>query len=181
MTEHEEAWASAMRSANRGDADAYARLLSDVARALRRVIAYDSIRLGLGGTDVEDVLQDALLAIHLKRHTWDETRPIVPWLRAIAHYKALDHARRSGRRVSVPIESVAEIIPAPEPEPELPASTGRFLEMLPRRQREVLEALALDGASIREAAERLKMSEGAVRVALHRGLAALAAKLGGSE
>lgn len=114
-----------------------------MSRALRRVIAYDSARLNLGSSDVEDVLQDALLAIHLKRHTWDETRPIVPWLRAIAHYKVLDHARRSRRRVTVPVESVAEIIPAPQPEPDLPASTGRFLEMLPRRQREVLEALAL--------------------------------------
>ena len=181
MTEHEEAWASAMRSANRGDADAYAHLLSDVARALRRVIASDSIRLGLGGSDVEDVLQDALLAIHLKRHTWDESRPLVPWLRAIARYKVLDHARRNKRRVTVPVEDLAEFLPGPEPEPALPGSASRFLDMLPRRQREVVEALALNGMSVRDAAQRLRMSEGAVRVALHRGLAALAAKFGGSE
>jgi RNA polymerase sigma-70 factor (ECF subfamily) len=181
VTEHEEAWASAMRAVNRGDAGAYARLLSDIARALRRVIAYESARLGLSGSDVEDVLQDALLAIHLKRHTWDETRPIVPWLRAIAHYKLIDHARRTKRPVSVPVESMAEILPSPEPEPSLPGSAARFLDMLPRRQREVVQALALDGVSIRDAARRLRMSEGAVRVALHRGLAALAAKFGGSE
>src|SRR3712207_845216 len=132
-------------------------------RALRRVIASDLGRLGLGGSDVEDVLQDVLLAIHLKRHTWDEA-PLVPWLRAIAHYKVLDHARRNRRRVTVPAETMAEILPSPEPEPALPSSAGRLLEMLPRRQREVLEALALDGVSIREAAQRLKMSEGAVRV-----------------
>ena len=181
MTEHEEVWANAMRSANRGDADAYARLLSDVARSLRRVIAYDSIRLGLSGSDVEDVLQDTLLAIHLKRHTWDESRPIVPWLRAIAHYKVLDHARKNKRRLTVPVETMAEILPSPEPEPSLPGSAGRFLEILPPRQRDVLQALTLDGVTIREAAQRLRMSEGAVRVALHRGLKALAAKFGGSE
>ena len=134
MTEHEEVWANAMRSANRGDADAYARLLSDVARSLRRVIAYDSIRLGLSGSDVEDVLQDTLLAIHLKRHTWDESRPIVPWLRAIAHYKVLDHARKNKRRLTVPVETMAEILPSPEPEPSLSGSAGRFLEILPPRQ-----------------------------------------------
>jgi RNA polymerase sigma-70 factor (ECF subfamily) len=49
---------------------------------------------------------------------------------------------------------------------------------LPARQRDVVRAVGLEGASIREAAERLEMSEGAVRVALHRGLAALAARCG---
>ncbi len=179
MIEHEDAWADAMRAANRGDAEAYARLLSDVAHALRRSISYDLSRLGLSISEAEDILQEALLAIHLKRHTWDQTRPIVPWLRAIARYKALDHARKSKERVSIPIEIVADMLPAPEADMTFTGSADRFLEKLPRRQREVVQALALDGASIRDAAARLKMSEGAVRVALHRGLAALAAKFGG--
>lgn len=180
MTEHEDAWADAMRAANRGNAEAYARLLSDMAQALRRSISYDLSRLGLSIGEAEDILQETLLAIHLKRHTWDETRPIVPWLRAIARYKALDHARRSKERVSIPVETMADVLPAPEAEATFAGSADRFLEKLPRRQREVVKALALDGASIRDAAARLKMSEGAVRVALHRGLAALAAKFGGS-
>lgn len=176
MAEREETWAHAMRAANRGDAVAYARLLGEVAHALRRSIAFDLSRLGLSVSEAEDVLQETLLAIHLKRQTWDEARPIMPWLRAIARHKVLDHARRSRHRVSVPIETLAEVLPAPEAEIVFTGSVDHILEVLPRRQRDVVRALAVDGASIRDAAARLRMTEGAVRVALHRGLAALAAK-----
>jgi RNA polymerase sigma-70 factor (ECF subfamily) len=51
------------------------------------------------------------------------------------------------------------------------------LEALPARQRDVLQSIAVDSASIKETAAKLSMSEGAVRVALHRGLASLTAKL----
>ncbi|WP_243369340.1 sigma factor-like helix-turn-helix DNA-binding protein [Microvirga solisilvae] len=181
MTEHEQAWSDAMRAANRGDAEAYAHLLQQMTGPLRRVIASDLSRLGLSISDGEDVLQEALLAIHLKRETWDETRPIVPWVRAIARHKVLDHARKNRKPANLPLESVAELLPSPEPEPTIIGGAGPFLDRLPRRQREVLRALALDGNSIREAAQRLRMSEGAVRVALHRGLSALARKLGGTS
>jgi len=118
-----------------------------------------------------------LLAIHLKRQTWDDTLPFGPWLRAIARNKLIDAMRRRGRRDHVPIEDFAETLAgdAAEPTP-VPGQLDHHLQRLPERQRSVVTAISLDGASIREAAVRLKMSEGAVRVALHRGLAALAAK-----
>jgi RNA polymerase sigma-70 factor (ECF subfamily) len=48
---------------------------------------------------------------------------------------------------------------------------------LPARQREVLQSIAVESASIKDTARKFAMSEGAVRVALHRGLASLTAKL----
>jgi RNA polymerase sigma-70 factor (ECF subfamily) len=129
--------------------------------------------------DVEDVVQETLLAVHLKRHTWDETRPFGPWLRAIAHHKLVDGLRRRGRRIEVPVEDFADVLPTPAPDPDRSVGDAeRYLQALSPKQRDVVRAVTLEGATAREAGLKLNMSEGAVRVTLHRGLAALAAKFG---
>ena len=123
-------------------------------------------------------MQEILLAVHLKRHTWDPAAPFGPWLFAIARNKLIDVLRKRGRRVFVDIDDFADMLPSEPPREQLPAGeAGAHLEKLPQRQREVLQSVAIDSASIRETAAKLSMSEGAVRVALHRGLASLAAKL----
>ena len=63
--------------------------------------------------------------------------------------------------------------PRPRPASEVAAQ----LQTLPARQRDVLQSIAVDSASIKDTAAKFSMSEGAVRVALHRGLASLTAKL----
>jgi len=174
----DEEWTDLMRSANAGDTAAYQRLLKAVTPVLRAAARRGLARAGQPVDQSEDIVQDILLAVHLKRHTWDETAPFAPWLFAIARNKLIDTLRRRGRRVFVNIDDFAETIPS-EPAPEtLPAGeVARHLDALPQRQREVLQSIAVDSASIRETASKLSMSEGAVRVALHRGLSALAAKL----
>jgi RNA polymerase sigma-70 factor, ECF subfamily len=113
--------------------------------------------------------------VHLKRHTWRESDAFTPWLRAIARNKLIDSLRRRGRRIDVPIDDFSETLAAPEKREELsPAEAGKILGMINGRARQVVEAVAIEGLSAREAASRLGLSEGAVRVALHRGLSALA-------
>jgi RNA polymerase sigma-70 factor (ECF subfamily) len=168
-------WARLMRAANAGDEPAYARLLAGIAPTLRGQIRRGLARLGSGPGDVEDILQETLLAIHLKRHTWKETEAFAPWMRAIARNKLIDSLRRRGRRVDLPIEDFSEILAAPEEEPKIAAvEADRMLNTINGRSREVVRAIAIDGLSTKEAASRLGVSEGAIRVALHRGLAALA-------
>jgi RNA polymerase sigma-70 factor (ECF subfamily) len=129
--------------------------------------------------DTEDVVQETLLAIHLKRHTWDEMRPIGPWLRAIARHKLIDATRRRGRRIEIPVDDLADTLAAPAPDPDRAVGDAeRYLESLPPGQRKIVRALTLEGATPGQAAVRFDMTEGAVRVALHRGLAALAARFG---
>jgi RNA polymerase sigma-70 factor (ECF subfamily) len=113
--------------------------------------------------------------VHLKRQTWDETRPIGPWISGIARYKIIDAARRRGRRVDLPIGDFADTLPS-ETEPEMASErdVARSLEALPEGQRKVVRSIAIEGASIAVTAQTFNMSEGAVRVALHRGLGALA-------
>jgi RNA polymerase sigma-70 factor (ECF subfamily) len=170
-------WTDWMRAANAGDTAAYDRLLRDLAAAFRPLVRRGLARAGRPVADAEDVVQDMLLAVHVKRHTWDATQPLGPWVRAVARHKLIDALRRRGGRFDLPIEDFSETLAAEEAEhPVAERDVQRHLNGLPARQRDVVRAVAVDGASISETADRLKMTQVAVRVALHRGLAALAAK-----
>lgn len=164
-----------MRAANGGDAEAYRRLLQELAPILRGIAGRGISRYGLGSEDVEDVVQETLLAVHLKRHTWDERQLLLPWVRAIAHNKLIDNLRRRGRRVHVPIDDISDTLASDDNPGDMKGvDAERVLASLKGRQRDIVLAIAIDGASARQVAERLGMTEGAVRVALHRALSALA-------
>ncbi|PWB62581.1 MAG: RNA polymerase subunit sigma [Bradyrhizobiaceae bacterium] len=177
MSDRETELAALLRAANAGDAAAYARLLEAVVPLLRMAARRHLVRAGMDTSDAEDLVQETLLAIHLKRQTWDPARPVGPWLQAIVRHKFVDALRRRGRHVHVPVDDLVDSLPAEAAEEPVAHEVARHLGGLPRRQRDVVQAIAVDGASIRDAAARLAITEGAVRVALHRGLAALAAKL----
>jgi RNA polymerase sigma-70 factor (ECF subfamily) len=143
---------------------------------LRNRLARQLARYGASTSEVEDVVQEVLLAIHLKRHTWDTARPIGPWLTAIAHHKLIDQLRRRGVRHAVPIEDVADTLHCAEAPPGTAhLDAARMLTKLNGRQRKVVQSLSIDGATVRETAEDLGMTEGAVRVTFYRGLRTLAA------
>jgi len=167
-----------MRSAIAGDGAAYHRLLKSVTPVLRAAARQGLARAGQPPDQAEDIVQDILLAVHLKRHTWDADAPFAPWLFAIARNKLIDALRKRGRRVFVDIDDFSETLASAPPAETLPAvDIGSHLADLSPRQRDVLQSIAVDSASIKTTAAKLSMSEGAVRVALHRGLASLAAKL----
>src|SRR5438045_93946 len=88
----------------------------------------------------EDIVQDILLAVHLKRHTWDVSAPFAPWLFAIARNKLIDALRRRGRRIFVDIDDFAEMLPGEAPAETASASeVAAQLQTLPARQRDVLQ------------------------------------------
>ncbi len=168
-----------MRSALAGDEAAYRRLLEALTPVLRAAAAAGFARAGLGSGEVEDVVQETLLAIHLKRHTWDSSQALMPWVVTIARNKLIDQMRRRGRRAEVPVEDFAEVLPAPaERDPTEGRDVDRLLDRLGPRQRDIVRSITVEDRSIAETAGRLMMTEGAVRVALHRGLKALAALYG---
>jgi RNA polymerase sigma-70 factor (ECF subfamily) len=172
----EEEWAMSMRAALEGDSAAYARLLAGLAPALRAVARRNCARVGLDAGEAEDIVQETLLAIHLKRRTWDGARPIVPWILAIARNKMIDARRRKGSRQTLPIDDLSEILPAEADEDKTQRrDLDRLVDRLGERQRDLVRSVSLEGRSIQETAARLAMSEGAVRVALHRAIKTLAA------
>src|SRR5690606_37442856 len=96
---------------NRGDGRAYRQLLDALALRLRPVVRRGLARAGRPELDGEDIVQETLLAVHLKRQTWDETQPLMPWVHAIAHYKLVDTLRRRGFREHLPIETMEATLP----------------------------------------------------------------------
>jgi RNA polymerase sigma-70 factor, ECF subfamily len=172
-------WEELMRAGLAGDAASYRRLLAGIAPFVRAVVRRSFVRGGLGSVDVEDVVQDVLLAVHLKRHTWDPALPLAPWLGAVTRHKAIDAFRRGGLR-----QHVGQIVDrhhhphAAAPEP-VRGDTARMLAALPERAERIVRAIALEERTAADVGRELGMSETAVRVALHRALKALAAKFRG--
>ena len=177
MRERENEWTGLMRSALSGDDAAYHRLLKAIAPVLRAMARRGLARAGQPIDQSEDIVQDILLAMHLKRHTWNANAPFAPWLFAIARNKLIDALRRRGRRIYVDIADFAETLAGDAPAETAPArEVAAQLDQLPARQRDVLQSIAVENASIKDTAQKFSISEGAVRVALHRGLASLTAK-----
>ena len=165
-----------LRAALGGDGAAYDRFLREVA-----VLVRAAARRRLGAStepDPEDVVQETLLAIHMKRHTWRPDGPVGPWVHAIARYKIVDVFRRRGRVVTVDIEEFVDDLAGEEAPVVHERDIERALQCLTDGQREVVSAISLEGRSIAETAAKLNMKENTVRVALHRGLAAIATRFG---
>jgi RNA polymerase sigma-70 factor (ECF subfamily) len=131
--------------------------------------------------DTEDVVQECLLALHLKAHTYDAAQPFEPWLYAVARYKLIDLLRRRqpGRELSLDLLSEThEFAEASEStEPQAGADLAVLLAQLPDKQRRPIELVKLEGRSVAEAALSTGLSVSAVKVGIHRGLKALAKRL----
>jgi RNA polymerase sigma-70 factor (ECF subfamily) len=178
--EEPDKWARLLAAANRGDTVSYAAFLRAAAPVVRGIV-----RAKAGGLDLhsrEDIVQNVMLAIHLKRHTWNEDRPLRPWLYAIARHKIIDALRRHGSETSLPIDDMAENIPADaDPDPFEATDVERTIARLDMRSAGILRAIAFEGISLAGIAPRLGITEGAARVALHRALRKLAALRAGDR
>ena len=169
-----------MVRAQQGDQRAYEELLQLLVREARGYVGRR-----VGWTDwIEDVAQDVLLTVHRARHTYDGARPFAPWFYAIVNSRLID-ALRSRRRVTGR-EVADEDALAREAAPTAPDGRGDVRELLaravsnlPRVQREVVSLLKYEDLSVREVAERLGMSEAAVKATAHRGYKVLRKTVGG--
>lgn len=160
-----------------GDAAAYHAFLRELAAHLR---AFVRKRLARMPDEVEDIVQESLIAVHNQRHTYDPAEPLTPWLHAIARYKLVDCLRRRGNAPlgSDALDAAAELLEASDPQAaEARRDVARLLEQLPERQRLPIVHMKLEGRSVVETARLTGMSESAVKVGVHRGLKALAASL----
>lgn len=151
-----------------GDRTAHRRLLGALSGYLR---GYFLRRLGAASPEVEDLVQEALLAIHLKRSSYDRALPFTPWAYAVARYKLVDHFRRSRRRAHVPLEDAEALISMDSPEEgAVRVDLGRLLGQLPDRQRALIEEVKIQGFSVEEAAQKRGVTAVSARVMLHRSL-----------
>jgi RNA polymerase sigma-70 factor, ECF subfamily len=161
--------------AQAGDERAYRQALGMIASRLR---GYLRRRLATCPDEVEDLVQETLLALHLQRGTYDPAWPVSAWVVAIARHKLVDLWRRQGRRDSLhdALDDVDEQLLASDPDDGgARRDLERLLRQLPQAQRAAIELTKLDGLSVAEAASRTGASASAIKVQVHRGLKRLAA------
>jgi RNA polymerase sigma-70 factor (ECF subfamily) len=160
-----------------GDARSYHAFLEALGAHLR---AYFRRRLFNLADEVEDLVQETLLAVHNQRHTYDASQPLTAWLHAIAKYKLVDLLRRrAGReRLTDPLDEAPDLFAAADhAAAEARRDLSGLLEKLPARQRRPIVCMKIEGLSVLETARVTGMSESAVKVGVHRGLKALAAMI----
>jgi RNA polymerase sigma-70 factor (ECF subfamily) len=161
-------WGALMIAAQAGESGPYRRLLAELRPWLVR---YFSRRLP--PASVEDAVQDTLVAIHTKRHTYDPGRPFGPWLVGVARYKWIDRLRIAGRHAA---DELPESLSSPDHEAAVTSALALrgLMAQLKGPQAEVIRLVKLDGLSIEEAAARTGQSVSLVKVNIHRGLGRLA-------
>ena len=162
-----------------GDSAAYHAFLKELSAHLR---AFLRKRLARLPDDVEDLVQETLLAVHNQRHTYESDQPLTAWVHAIARYKLVDlWRRRAGREaMNQPLEDELAVFASSDTEAaDARRDVAKLLERLPERQRLPIQYMKLEGLSVIEAARASGMSESAVKVGVHRGLKALAAMIRG--
>lgn len=165
-----------MKESQGGNSDSYAKLLMRVAQMLQSYV-----RKSVASDMVDDVIQEIILGIHLKRHTFNSEQYFLPWLYAIARYKVIDYLRRKGRQeklffshedlallavsdVELTVESVST------------EKLEKIISTLPSKQLSVVRAVKIDGLTIKEAANKLGLSESDIKVSIHRALKTLKAR-----
>ena len=179
MSEKEDRLRSLLLSGLAGDAARYHTFLKELSGHLR---AFLRGRLGKLPDDVEDLVQETLLAVHNQRHTYDAGQPLTAWVHAIARYKLVDLLRRRSTRDALtdPLDDEATFFAQSDVEAaSAKRDIGKLLNQLPERQRLPIVCMKLEGRSVAETAKLTGMSESAVKVGVHRGLKALAAIIRG--
>lgn len=160
-----------------GDAAAYHAFLRDLGAHLRAFLRKRLVRLP---DEVEDLVQETLIAVHNQRHTYEPAEPLTAWLHAIARYKLVDLLRRRGRREAQndPLDDDTEILVASDTEAaDARRDIARLLDTLPDRHRLPIVHVKLEGLSVAETAKLTGMTESAVKIGVHRGLKALAVRV----
>ncbi|MET3525583.1 RNA polymerase sigma-70 factor (ECF subfamily) [Phenylobacterium koreense] len=129
--------------------------------------------------EVDDLVQETLIAIHTRRSTYERDRAFTPWLYAIARYRLIDHMRR--RKLTVPVEDVEAILVTEGFETAVSArmDVERLLSRLSSKQARAIRDTRLDGKSVAEAAADAGIGPSDVKVSVHRGLKALATRIRG--
>jgi RNA polymerase sigma-70 factor (ECF subfamily) len=181
QSQDEKALSQLMRSAQDGDAERYRQLLVRIRSMLKVYVENSFTRFGLaaqGGQ--EDVLQEILLAIHTKRHTYDSQQYFLPWMYAIARYKLIDYIRKNKMKFqsAVPLDDELENIEdlmSLDDSAEL--DLENLLKSLPEKQRHVLLLMKIEGLSIEEASQQTGFSPSDIKVTVHRAIKSLQNKV----
>lgn len=164
-------WDALMAAAQNGHGGAYQRLLTELSDWLS---TYFRRRLPAG--EVDDAVQETLLAVHRRRHTYDPRLPFAPWLAAIAKRKWIDQLRGLSRRAS---DELPDDLATDDHESAVTSASvlAALLGELRPSQVQAITLVKLQGFSVEEASRQTGLSASAVKMNVHRGLARVTALL----
>ena len=167
-----------MVAAQAGDKAAYKQVLSESSEMIRGFL-YARIS---NRQAADEIVQEALLAIHKARHTYDPRRPFIPWMMTLARYKYVDYLRKWEKTQKLEVgdeqlEQMAVTKQASSANEQLGEVMSKALNMLSEEQRTLVLALKVEGLSVRDMADKLGKSEAAVKVSAHRAYKKLRQKL----
>ena len=179
MVEEENRLRSLLLTGLAGDSATYREFLMLATVSIRPFVLRQLKRMGRPDSDAEDIVQETVMAIHSKAHTYDQSSPVSAWIHAIARYKTIDFLRSSRRQIlHVPLDEL-EIAGAPSDDSfeNLGALRAR-MAALPANLRVPLQLTKLEGLSVAEASARTGMSPNAIKVSVHRAIKILSKILG---
>jgi len=161
-----------------GDRTAYQQFLKELRQLLRAYIRRQLYRFARTDCDAEDIVQETLLAIHSRWHTYDRSMPVTAWAHAIARYKLVDFLRNSARRSRDLSFDDIEQATTEGYATEISMTLSALIAALPSNLRRPVELVRLQGFSVREAAAATGLSEASVKVNIHRAVKAIARGFG---
>ncbi|MFT4823019.1 MAG: RNA polymerase sigma-70 factor (ECF subfamily) [Halioglobus sp.] len=166
----EKRWSALMVSAQAGDEADYRCLLGELSDVIMR---YLSSRIGFHHF-LDDCAQETLIAIHQARHTYDSNRKFRPWLFAIVRHKAIDALRKErSQHNAIASHTALERPEVGAEQLENSIMSGRLVNSLSDPYRQAITLTKIVGLSTAEAAAQLSISEGALKVRIHRAITQL--------
>lgn len=157
-----------------GDKECHVTLL----RAIRPLLAsFFGRRVGGRAAEVEDLVQEVLIAVHERRASYDRGRPFTAWLFAIARYKMVDHFRRARSFESIDGLDGVQIADAFDASVDARMDVVALLGTLPEKQARAIRNIRLLEMSVAEAAREAGIGESDAKVSAHRGIKTLASRL----
>ncbi|NNE38984.1 MAG: sigma-70 family RNA polymerase sigma factor [Gammaproteobacteria bacterium] len=167
--QNEDSLSSLMYRAQQGDNHAYSVLFTKVTPMLRSFISQKISN----PDDMEDIVQEILISLHKAGHTYDANRPFEVWMYTIARYRLNDHLRAYYKNMSLKEKIQVEYQHFTgdldvTPDMEIDESINELIDALPEKQKLIVTMMKVEGYTAKETAEKLNMTETAVKVAAHR-------------
>jgi RNA polymerase sigma-70 factor, ECF subfamily len=158
-----------------GDEASHSAVLMKLSTHLRAYFKGQLLRVGRGPADAEDLVQETVIALHTRRHTYDRSQLFTPWVYAIARYRLIDYLRRTKTSaMEVPVEEADEVLAVDDPQSvESTLDLEALMSQISPKVSQVIRYVKLEGLSVNETAAKTGMSPSAVKVSVHRGLKAL--------
>lgn len=162
-----------MQAAQAGDRGAYRSLLERLTLRLRILVRRRAP--WLDRDEIEDLVQETLISVHLARASYDPSRPFLPWVGAIARCRIVDAVRARGRRAALDVAVSDSIETFSGSETNNHAenvvnflAVRRALDTLSPAERDALTMLRLRQMTLAEASQESGTSVAALKVAVHR-------------